>query len=180
MRSRFRAIGRGLLLLSALSALAVLLTDSARAGFDLGVGGEQTSSAPTQLSTARVEQPIRSSSRERSLGAVRKKDESPPPSAKSPCEQNVQLAASKGLRLPDGWDLNCVGPGLDWEGGTHWGVTCRYAECPEGQGPYVSISNPTYYVVAHELCHANFGDDERMADACAAEHGASLATSPYS
>jgi len=34
-------------------------------------------------------------------------------------------------------------------------------------------------VVAHELCHANFGNDELMADSCAAEHGASLETSPY-
>jgi hypothetical protein len=96
------------------------------------------------------------------------------------CEQNVALAASNGLKLPDGWGIHCVGPGLDWNGGSHWGVTCPYEECPEGDGPYVSISNPTYYVVAHELCHANFGNDELMADRCAAEHGASLETSPYS
>lgn len=96
------------------------------------------------------------------------------------CEQNLATAAKQGLRLPDGWDLRCVGPGLDWEGNTHWGVTCPYQQCPEGAGPYVSISNPTYYVVAHELCHANFGNDELMADRCAAEHGASLETSPYS
>ena len=95
------------------------------------------------------------------------------------CEENLALAAAKGLRLPDGWKLYCVGPGLDWEGGSHWGVTCPYDECPEGAGPYVSISNPTYYVVAHELCHANFGNDKLMADSCAAEHGASLAESPY-
>ncbi len=95
------------------------------------------------------------------------------------CEANVGLAASKGLRLPAGWEIHCVGPGLDWEGGSHWGVTCPYRECPEGEGPYVSISNPSYYVVAHELCHANFGNDELMADSCAAEHGASLETSPY-
>jgi hypothetical protein len=95
------------------------------------------------------------------------------------CEDNLALAASRGLRLPDGWKIYCVGPGLDWEGGSHWGVTCPYSDCPEGAGPYVSISNPTYYVVAHELCHANFGNDELMADNCAAEHGASLAESPY-
>lgn len=95
------------------------------------------------------------------------------------CRQNLATAASRGLRLPDGWKLYCVGPGLDWNGASHWGVTCPYDDCPEGSGPYVSISNPTYYVVAHELCHANFGNDELMADECAAEHGASLATSPY-
>ena len=95
------------------------------------------------------------------------------------CERRMARAASQGLRLPDGWKLHCVGQGLDWQGGTHWGVTCPYEECPEGDGPYVSVSNPTYYVVAHALCHANFGNDELMADACAAEHGASLEDSPY-
>ena len=95
------------------------------------------------------------------------------------CEQNLALAGERGLQLPGGWKLYCVGPGLDWQGNSHWGVTCPYDDCPEGAGPYVSISNPTYYVVAHELCHANFGTDELMADRCAAEHGASLATSPY-
>jgi hypothetical protein len=96
------------------------------------------------------------------------------------CEENLAIAAKQGLRLPEGWAIHCVGPGLDWNGGSHWGVTCPYEECPEGAGPYVSISNPTYYVIAHELCHANFGNDELMADACAAKHGASLETSPYS
>jgi hypothetical protein len=95
------------------------------------------------------------------------------------CEDSLALAAKRGLTLPDGWKIYCTGPGLDWDGNTHWGVTCPYASCPEGAGPYVSISNPTYYVVAHELCHANFGNDELMADACAAKHGASLETSPY-
>ena len=95
------------------------------------------------------------------------------------CEESVRIAARKDLRLPDGWQIHCTGPGLDWEGNSHWGVTCPYDECPEGAGPYVSISNPNYYVVAHELCHANFGNDELMADSCAAEHGASLETSPY-
>ncbi len=95
------------------------------------------------------------------------------------CQRKLRRAASHGLRLPAGWKLHCVGQGLDWEGGSHWGVACPYEECPEGEGPYVSISNPTYYVVAHELCHAKFGNDELMADACAAEHGASLESSPY-
>jgi hypothetical protein len=95
------------------------------------------------------------------------------------CEDSLRIAAKQGLTLPDGWKIYCVGPGLDWDGNSHWGVTCPYDSCPEGAGPYVSISNPTYYVVAHELCHANFGNDELMADRCAAEHGASLETSPY-
>ena len=95
------------------------------------------------------------------------------------CEENVAIAAKQGLTLPDGWGIKCVGPGLDWSGNTHWGVTCPYESCPEGAGPYISISNPNYYVVAHELCHANFGTDELAADACAAERGASLETSPY-
>jgi hypothetical protein len=95
------------------------------------------------------------------------------------CEDNLRIAAKQGLTLPDGWKIYCVGPGLDWDGNSHWGVTCPYDSCPEGAGPYVSIWNPTYYVVSHELCHANFGNDELMADQCAAEHGASLDTSPY-
>ena len=95
------------------------------------------------------------------------------------CEENLAIAAKRGLTLPEGWGIKCVGPGLDWSGNSHWGVTCPYDSCPEGAGPYVSISNPNYYVVTHELCHANFGNDELMADQCAAEHGASLETSPY-
>ena len=95
------------------------------------------------------------------------------------CRENLAIAAKHGLLLPARFKLYCVGPGLDWNGTSHWGVTCPYADCPEGAGPYVSISNPTYYLIAHELCHANFGNDELMADRCAAEHGASLATSPY-
>lgn len=95
------------------------------------------------------------------------------------CAENLAIAAKQGLTLPKGWGIKCVGPGLDWSGNTHWGVTCPYDSCPEGAGPYISISNPNYYVVAHELCHANFGTDELAADACAAEHGASLETSPY-
>jgi hypothetical protein len=100
------------------------------------------------------------------------------------CSVSLALAAVRGLRVPDEYALHCPGPGLDWNGASHWGVTCPYSECPEGAGPYISISSPTYYVVAHELCHAVFGygaspEDEASADACAAEHGASLATSPY-
>ena len=102
-----------------------------------------------------------------------------PLSVSAECEQNMALAAKNGLTLPKGWDIKCVGPATDWNGNSHWGVTCPYDACPEGSGPYVSISNPNYYVVTHELCHANFGNDELAADSCAAEHGASLETSPY-
>ncbi len=102
-----------------------------------------------------------------------------PLSVTGDCEENLAIAAKRGLTLPKGWDIKCVGPGLDWSGNSHWGVTCPYDACPEGAGPYLSISNPNYYVVAHELCHANYGTDELMADQCAEEHGASLETSPY-
>ena len=95
------------------------------------------------------------------------------------CERNLAIAAKHGLTLPDGWNIRCIGPGLDWNGNRHSGVTCPYDSCPEAGDHYVSISNPTYYVIAHELCHANFGNDELMADRCAAEHGAALAESPY-
>jgi hypothetical protein len=100
------------------------------------------------------------------------------------CSINLTLAATRGLTLPAEFELHCPGPGRDWSGASHWGVTCPYADCPEGAGPYVSISNPTYYVVAHELCHAIFGYSgspagELHADACAAQHGASLDSSPY-
>jgi len=100
------------------------------------------------------------------------------------CSVNLALAAARGLTLPADFELHCPGPGFDWNGTSHWGITCPYHHCPEGAGAYVSISNPTYYVVAHELCHAVFGysgspQGERRADACAAKHGASLDSSPY-
>jgi hypothetical protein len=125
-----------------------------------------------------------SARRARLLGKIRGATGGELPLTDDPCDLNVALAAARGLRLPEAYAIHCPGPGLDWNGASHWGVTCPYAECPEGEGPYVSISNPTYYVVAHELCHAVFGygggpADEAMADSCAAAHGASLATSPY-
>jgi hypothetical protein len=113
------------------------------------------------------------------LGEVDNAAGEPIETSSEACAENLALAAKRGLTLPDGWAMHCVGPGSDWNGTSHWGVTCPYDSCPEGAGPYVSISNPTYYVVAHELCHANYGNDELMADSCAAEHGASLAESPY-
>jgi hypothetical protein len=113
------------------------------------------------------------------LGEVENAAGEPIDTSSAECEENLALAAKRGLTLPDGWAMHCVGPGSDWDGNSHWGVTCPYDSCPEGAGPYVSVSNPTYYVISHELCHANFGNDELMADKCAAEHGASLAESPY-
>ena len=183
LRSSARLIG--LLALAMVLGVFLLLSESTRAGSSLEAGDERVSSVQ-EIARARAAE-ARQAARERSLAEARPRAERPaPPEAErpapppdSPCEANVKIAAQNGLRLPDGWALHCPGPGLDWEGGTHWGVTCPYAECPEGQGPYISISNPTYYVVAHELCHANYGNDELMADRCAAEHGASLATSPY-
>jgi hypothetical protein len=121
----------------------------------------------------------RAAKREQALDKVRNAAGEPLSVSGAACEDNLALAAKHGLTLPDGWEIHCVGPGADWDGNSHWGVTCPYDACPEGAGPYVSISNPTYYVIAHELCHANYGNDELMADACAAKHGASLDTSPY-
>lgn len=166
-------------MLGVVAAIAMLLAGTADASFDLGAGGERVASPISEQARERAEKQGRAAARERSLAQARPEAGAAEPSADDPCARNMEIAASKGLRLPEGWELHCPGPGLDWEGGTHWGVTCRYADCPEGPGPYISISNPAYYVVAHELCHANFGDDEAMADSCAAEHGASLAMSPY-
>jgi hypothetical protein len=124
-----------------------------------------------------------SAKRARTLERIRAVAGQQLPLTDDPCGVNLALAAARGLRAPDEFAIHCPGPALDWSGDSHWGVTCPYASCPEGPGPYVSISNPTYYVVAHELCHAAFGygggREEALADACAAAHGASLATSPY-
>ena len=162
-----------------LLATGVLHTPDAEAHIGVAPYAAAEHLSPGKASTHRghTKHAIRDRKQQR-LGEVRneaKGEELP----SDPCERNIQIAASKGLKLPDGWEMHCVGPGLDWDGNTHWGVTCPYSECPEGAGPYVSVSNPTYYVISHELCHANFGNDELMADRCAAEHGASLATSPY-
>ena len=176
----------------ALAAIALALVASisivsrAEARFDLDFSVEPKRSTATPPRDAPAHRPHRTDTagtadteRKRNLAQVRNAAGEPVSIEDATCEANMAIAAKQGLLLPDGWELHCVGPGLDWSGGSHWGVTCRYDECPEGAGPYVSISSPTYYVVAQELCHANFGDDEQMADQCAAEHGASLDTSPY-
>jgi hypothetical protein len=128
---------------------------------------------------AKAEQPDPEPKPQADLGEVTNSAGEPLDVSDGACRENRELAAKRGLTLPANYAIHCVGPGLDWNGNSHWGVTCPYDSCPEGAGPYVSISNPTYYVVAHELCHANNGTDELAADACAADHGASLAESPY-
>ena len=166
----------------ALAAIALALiawlsfVGHAEARFDLGFSADSQRSTATPPPDRRAD---RNREGKRDLSRVRNAAGETVSIEDATCAANMAIAAKQGLRLPDGWELHCVGPGLDWSGGSHWGVTCRYDECPEGVGPYISISNPTYYVVAHELCHANFGDDELMADRCAADHGASLETSPY-
>ena len=171
------------------AALGVLTT-RAEAGLD-PVGGDDVAQVATSVPAAAVNRARPAHSRHSSKPSdAGKRDHQaaeavnaagePLDVTDDACRSNLEIAAKHGLLLPDGWKLYCVGPGLDWNGTSHWGVTCPYDDCPEGAGPYVSISNPTYYVVAHELCHANFGNDELMADRCAAEHGASLAESPYS
>ena len=184
-----------LLCLPLLAAIAMLLggpTPAGPASASAAVAVE--AGAPIQAlanaATAEAKQAKAQARRERARKVAARKAENKPLGAvvnaagepldvTDACEENVRIAAKQDLTLPEGWAIQCVGPGLDWEGGSHWGVTCPYTECPEGAGPYVSISNPTYYVVAHELCHANFGNDELMADSCAAKYGASLETSPY-
>jgi len=179
--------------LSILAAAWILMSSSAQARLDISAGvdaGQPTSGAAPRKASKHKHPSARDQASKQSdhhvaskpdpkLAEVRNAAGEPLEIEDDTCEANMAIAANQGLRLPSGWELHCVGPGLDWESNSHWGVTCRYDECPEGAGPYVSISNPTYYVVAHELCHANFGDDEAMADNCAAERGASLATSPY-
>ena len=161
----------------ALAAVSVLAT-RAQAGLD-PVGGDDAPKVQRGVKPAPDVQVHRSYKPARPEVSEVHNAAGEPLDATADCRESLAIAARRGLLLPDGWKLYCVGPGLDWEGGTHWGVTCPYEDCPEGAGPYVSISNPTYYVVAHELCHANFGNDELMADECAAKHGASLTESPY-
>ncbi len=171
----FAAVALGLAALS-------LLATRAQAGLD-PVGGDDSAPVASRVHGEAIRAVASSPPRDRAreeLAEVRNAAGEPLEVTGAECERNLALAADRGLTLPDGWQIHCVGPGLDWNGGTHWGVTCPYEDCPEGDGPYISISNPNYYVVTHELCHANFGNDELMADSCAAEHGASLATSPYS
>lgn len=100
------------------------------------------------------------------------------------------------------WRKLCDGEGLRARESRHWGITCPYRSCPEGEGPYISINHDRiysghgpeswlhgryYYVVAHEMAHAighfygypNWADDH-WADAVARAFGAEVcAHSPY-
>ena len=188
-RNRAAAAVATLAVLAAFAAFALLFAP-ARSGIDQARAAAPATAAgsailpsgrldllakPAPKPPAATAQP---DGRDKELGDVRNAA-GEPLDVSGACEENLATAARHGLTLPDGWDIRCVGPALDWEGNSHWGVTCPYDSCPEPGDHYVSISNPTYYVIAHELCHANFGNDELMADSCAAEHGASLETSPY-
>lgn len=100
------------------------------------------------------------------------------------------------------WRKLCDGEGLRAMESRHWGITCPYRTCPEGEGPYISINHDRiysgqwpeswlheryYYVMAHEMAHAighYYGDprwaDDYWADAVAHAFGAAVcAHSPY-
>ncbi|WP_147307631.1 hypothetical protein [Wenzhouxiangella sediminis] len=100
------------------------------------------------------------------------------------------------------WRKICDGQGLRALDSRHWGITCPYRSCPEGEGPYISINHDRiysgqwseswlhgryYYVMAHEMAHAighYYGDplwaDDHWADAVAHAFGAPVcAHSPY-
>lgn len=100
------------------------------------------------------------------------------------------------------WRKLCDGEGLRPRQSRHWGITCPFRACPEGEGPYISINHDRiysghwpeawlhgryYYVMAHEMAHAighYYGDprwaDDHWADAVAHAFGAPVcAHSPY-
>jgi hypothetical protein len=100
------------------------------------------------------------------------------------------------------WRKLCDGQGLRDKGSRHWGITCPYKRCPEGEGPYISVNHDRiytgrgpqplldaryYYVMAHEMAHAIghfYGDpdwaDDHWADGVARAFGASVCPhSPY-
>lgn len=100
------------------------------------------------------------------------------------------------------WRKLCDGEGLRSMESRHWGITCPYRSCPEGDGPYISINHDRiysgqwpepwlhgrfYYVMAHEMAHAighYYGDpnwaDDHWADGVARAFGAAVCShSPY-
>ncbi len=100
------------------------------------------------------------------------------------------------------WRKLCNGQGLREMTSRHWGITCPYRSCPEGDGPYISINHDRiysgnwpkpwlhgryYYVMAHEMAHAigHFYNhpswaDDHWADAVARAFGAPVCKhSPY-
>ena len=100
------------------------------------------------------------------------------------------------------WRKLCDGEGMRSMASRHWGITCPYRSCPEGEGPYISINHDRiysgqrsqswlhgryYYVMAHEMAHAighYYGDpnwaDDIWADGVARAFGAAVCShSPY-
>ncbi|QOC21999.1 hypothetical protein IC757_13340 [Wenzhouxiangella sp. AB-CW3] len=101
------------------------------------------------------------------------------------------------------WRKLCDGEGMRArQQSRHWGITCPYRSCPEGEGPYISINHDRiysgqrpeswldgrfYYVMAHEMAHAighYYGDpnwaDDHWADGVARAFGAPVCLhSPY-
>ncbi len=100
------------------------------------------------------------------------------------------------------WRKLCDGEGLRAMESRHWGITCPYRSCPEGEGPYISINHDRiysgqrseswldgrfYYVMAHEMAHAighYYGDpnwaNDHWADGVARTFGAAVCShSPY-
>jgi|GEM_PF-2766378 len=100
------------------------------------------------------------------------------------------------------WRKICDGQGLRTMESRHWGITCPYMTCPEGQGPYISVNHDLiysanlpeswlharyFYVMTHEMAHAIgyfYGDpmwsSDHWADAVAKALGASVCPhSPY-
>ncbi|WP_376694876.1 type III secretion system effector protein [Wenzhouxiangella sp. EGI_FJ10305] len=100
------------------------------------------------------------------------------------------------------WRKLCDGEGLRNAKSRHWGITCPYRSCPEGEGPYISINHDRiysgqrpepwlhgryYYVIAHEMAHAighYYGHpkwaDDHWADGVARTFGAAVSShSPY-
>ena len=100
------------------------------------------------------------------------------------------------------WLKLCDGEGLRARESRHWGITCPYSSCPEGEGPYISINHDRiysgrrseawlhgryYYVMSHEMAHAighYYGHpswaDDQWADAVARAFGAEVCShSPY-
>ena len=128
-------------LLVAVAALAVgllALTRAGAAGAELNTERAIAAKVPPRLVAERLSRAVASKPKPRPARGSEAgvDDQGPgglpqvenaagePLSVTGDCSASLALAADQGLRLPDGWDIRCVGPGLDWEGNSHWGVTC--------------------------------------------------------